>query len=79
MENLIALAILITAIPLGHLLKYLTPEELKPGKEYFKNIFIFSLITAIILLFIQFNDLNTKKAAIMSLFYITIVGFISWK
>lgn len=79
MENIIALAILVTAIPLGYFLKYLTPEELNPGRKYFKTLFIGSLVLAIILLFVGFEEVNTKKTAVMSLFYISIVSFISWK
>jgi len=79
MENLISIIILLTAIPLGYFLKYLTKEEIKPGKKYFHLAFITSFVLAIIFLFIEINDINTKKTAIISLFYISIVSFISWK
>ena len=79
MENLYAILILITAIPLGYLLKHLTKEELKPGKLYFGAAFSISLVLAIVFLFIPIPNLAIKKTAIITLFYISIVSFISWK
>ena len=79
MENILAILILLTAIPLGYFLKYLTPEEIKPGKKYFGSLFIGSLLMSVILLFVPFEEIATKKTAVISLFYISLISFISWK
>lgn len=75
MNILFAIIILLTAIPAGMLLTYLTSDELKQGRKYFKLIFFLSLISAIILFFLPINE---KIPAVLALIYFAIVTFISY-
>jgi len=79
MEYIIAIIILLLAIPLGYLLKYYTKDEMKQGKKYFKILGILSLVLGIIMISISFPDPNLNKTAVFSLFFIAIVSFISWR
>jgi uncharacterized membrane protein len=77
-EIFISIIILLCAIPAGYLLKNLTKEELKPGKKYFKIIWVVSLTFAVISFILPIN-LIMKQTLIFSLSFISIVSFISWK
>ncbi|MFA5019734.1 MAG: hypothetical protein WC533_01405 [Candidatus Pacearchaeota archaeon] len=79
MKWVFALLTLILAIPAGYILKKMTKEEIRKGRKYFKLISISSLILAVILYFIKFGDSYMKFSAILTLIFIAIVSFISWK
>jgi hypothetical protein len=52
---LIGIAVLALGIPLGNLLAKATKDEIKAGKKWFKLIILFSLIGAVVFLFLG-ND-----------------------
>jgi ABC-type antimicrobial peptide transport system permease subunit len=73
LKILLTLMTLILAIPAGYLLAYLTKDELKQGRKWFKLLAILSLILGII-----FSFFNLTIS--LSLAFIFIVSFISyWK
>jgi uncharacterized membrane protein len=78
MEYLIAIIVLLCAIPVGYLLKYETKEELKSGKKYFRILCISSAILALLSLIIKISQ-TTKKTLVFSFIFISIISFISWK
>ena len=65
--------ILLTAIPAGFLLAWLTKEELKDGKKWFKLIIAVSLAGSIAFLFLK-NEIVT-----LTLVYMAIVSYISMR
>ena len=65
--------LLLIAIPIGFLIKYLTPEELKSGQKYFKAIIIVSIIAGVFF-FIEEETYITWTSA-----FIVIVALISLK
>lgn len=71
--------LLLASIPLGYLLKKITKEEIKPGKKYFRVLWIISLGLAIVFFMLSINDYNLKLSIIFSLLFIANVAFISWK
>lgn len=75
-KELIVILILITSVPVGHFLAWLTKEELKDGRRWFNLIIIISLIHAVIT---GILNINYKLSIILALIYIIIVSFISWK
>ena len=79
MSLLIAFLILIASFPTGYILRYLTKEELKAGKKYFKSVCTISLVLAIGFLFLPLNNLVYKQTIIFSLLFMANVAFISWK
>jgi hypothetical protein len=64
--------ILLTAIPVGFLIAYMTEEELKDGRKYFRLIFYLSVSLAIIFSFIN------RRIESLSLAYLAITSFISY-
>ena len=79
MELIYAFLLLLTSIPAGYLLKYLTKEEIKDGRKYFRLLCFASLFLAIGLLFIPFENYNINKSIIFTLLFIANVAFISWR
>ncbi len=79
MNSIILFLILACSFPIGYLLKYLTKEEIKPGKKYFQVVWLISLIIAIGMLFYPMENLIYKQAVIFTLLFIANVAFISWK
>lgn len=76
-QILISLAILLTSFPAGYLLAYLARDELVSGRKYFLALACISLIASFIIAFFSFAG---KIPAILALFYIAIVSFVSaWK
>lgn len=73
----VAISVLIIAIPIGFILRKMTPEELKDGKIYFAIIWLLSLILALISFFLNFSEAD-KYTIIFSLIFIAIISFISW-
>lgn len=71
--------VLLASIPLGHILKSITEEELKIGKKYFAILCVGSLILALVFLAISFNNQNLKLSIVFSLLFMANVAFISWK
>jgi len=78
MEYILAIVVLLCAIPLGYLLKYETKEEINAGRGYFKILWAGSLALAIFSLFLPIN-LIIKQTLIFSLIFMAIVSFVSWK
>jgi len=66
-QLIIGIGILILGFPVGDFLARATKEELKAGKFYFQLLMIFSLLGAIVFLFVR-ND-----AILFSLLFIAIV------
>jgi hypothetical protein len=64
---ILGVAVLFLGIPLGYLLAKYTPEELKPGKIWFENLIIISLIGGIIGFSLENNGI------MFSFFFIAIV------
>jgi len=67
---LFAVLIMAAAVPIGYLLAYLTKDELKEGREYFKLISVLTFALGFVFLF--FN-----LAVGLSLIFISIVSLIS--
>jgi hypothetical protein len=63
--------ILLTAIPAGLLVAWLTKEELRAGKKWFKMIIALSLAGSVIFLFLK-NEVVT-----LTLMYMAIVSYMS--
>jgi len=63
--------ILLTAIPAGFLLAWLTKEELKDGRKWFKLIIALSLAGSVVFLVLK------NEAVTLTLVYITIATGIS--
>lgn len=74
----VAISILILAIPLGYLLKILTKEEIPQGRIYFEILWVTSLVIGSILFFINFNNEYYKYTILFTLIFISIISFISW-
>lgn len=70
-DLIIPIAILLTAVPAGFILAYLTKEELKPGRGYFESLIILSFIAGLVFL------ISRNFIVGLSLFYIAIVTLIS--
>lgn len=77
MSSLLAIIILVLSIPIGFFLKWITKEEIKPGKKYFFLLFILSLILSLSVLLLPINII-LKKSSFFSLIFISIVSYISW-
>ena len=73
MKTLLLIVVLISSIPAGFILSWLTKEELKAGKKWFVIVIIASLILGFITL-----KLNIYYLALTFL-YILIVTGICWK
>jgi len=78
MEYLIAVLVLVLAVPCGYLLRHFTKEEIKPGKKYFKVIWIGSLLLAVVAFLINL-ELAAKNTLVFGLLFISIVSYISWR
>ena len=79
MGLLYAFILLLASIPAGYVLKSITKEELKPGKKYFRVIWIISIGLAVVFFMLSINDYNLKLSIIFTLLFIANVAFISWK
>ena len=77
MELIFTLSILVSAIPMGIFLRYLTYDEIEFGKPYFKILTITFLFIFFISIFLPLNLINKKTLAYSSL-YFSIVSFISF-
>ena len=66
-----AVLILLTAVPAGFLLAYMTKEELKEGKEWFGLITGLSILGSVVFLFLE------NVVVVLTLVYIAIVSSIS--
>ena len=65
------------AFPVGKLIARTTKEELKAGKKVFFLLMVFSLLTAILILFTKIN-LENKLFTIASMLFIFIIVSISY-
>jgi hypothetical protein len=79
MNNLLQIAltiiILFTAFPVGYLLAYLTKEELKAGRKWFKIISWISIILCFV--FLLLIDIEQKFTIVFSLVYIATISLTS--
>ncbi len=66
-----AVAILLTAVPAGFLLAYMTKDELKQGKKWFGAITCLSIIGSIVFLFLK------NETVALTFVYMAIVASIS--
>lgn len=71
LDSIIPIAILLSAIPVGFILAYLTKEELKSGRGYFESLITLSFIAGLVFL------ISRNYIIGLSLFYIAIVTLIS--
>jgi lysylphosphatidylglycerol synthetase-like protein (DUF2156 family) len=78
LQIILAIATLAAAIPAGIILRNYTKEEMKEGKQYFKVLWIASLIAALGFVFAPIGEV-LKMTAMFGLVFIAIVSFISWK
>ncbi len=78
MTYLIPIIILMLAIPIGFFLKYLTKEEIKSGRKYFKWLYLSSLLLAFIILLFPIEK-NLKDSSFFALIFIAITTYISWR
>lgn len=76
---LIGVSILVLSIPVGYILKRLTIEEIGPGRIYLQLVWTLSFILGLIFIFIPIQNKPYKYTIIFSLFFISIISFISWK
>ena len=67
----LTIIILLLAIPIGYLIAYLTKEELKQGKKYFKIIIALAFISGIYFYIVEIPYAVSTSA------FIAIVTFIS--
>jgi hypothetical protein len=71
---------MLSAFPVGFFLAYLTKDELKSGKKWFKLFSIVSLVISIILIPIYLIfKLKTSIPIMLALLYFTIVSLISYQ
>lgn len=79
LQIIISIALLLSALPLGYLLAWLTREELVQGRPAFALIIAASIVIITALLFFGIN-INLKLSLIFSLLFIFIASFVSiWK
>ena len=71
---ILVLVILITSLPLGYLLAWLTKEELVSGRKYFLWLIITSFIALVVVLMI---NIESKSAILLALIYIAITSGVS--
>ena len=74
LNSIIIILVLLTSLPVGWLLAYLTREEIKGYRKYFALLVVVSLVIALIL---AFFDIKEKIAIILTLVYIAVVSGIS--
>tara|TARA_Y100000310_G_C20594792_1_gene769932 strand:- start:785 stop:1027 length:243 start_codon:yes stop_codon:yes gene_type:complete len=79
MSLLIAFLILLGSFPIGYMVKYLTKEEIRSGRKYFRGVWIVCLAGAIAMLFSSTMNLLDKQAIIFTLLFMANVAFISWR
>lgn len=78
MIYLLAIIMLMLAIPIGVILRSLTKEEMKDGKKYFLVLWISCLILAWVFLLLDFESIF-RNSAVFTFLFIAIVSFISWR
>ncbi len=78
LDYIIGFIILLLAIPVGFFLKYLTKEEIKSGKKYFKALYLSSLLLAFIILLSPIEK-TLKDSSFFALIFMSIVAYISWR
>ena len=71
LNSIIIILVLLTSLPVGWLLAYLTREEIKGYRKYFALLIAVSLLIALILAFFNFRE---KLAIILTLVYIAVVS-----
>ena len=77
LKSVIILLVLLTSLPVGWLLAYLTREEIKGYRKYFAFLIAVSLLIALIL---GFFDIKNHLAIILTLVYVAVVSLVSiWK
>lgn len=74
LNSILIIIVLLTSLPVGYLLAYLTKEELVQYRKYFIALVAVSLIIALILAFISIKN---NGAIILTLIYIAVVSLIS--
>ena len=79
LQIIISIAVLLSALPLGYLLAWLTREELVQGRLAFTMIMAASIVIIIALLFVSL-EINLKLSLVFALLFIFIASSISmWK
>ena len=78
MIYLLAIILLLFAIPVGVILRSLTKEEMKDGNKYFLVLWISCLILAGFFLLLDF-EIIFRNSAVFTFLFIAIVSFISWR
>lgn len=73
LKEILAVLVLLSSIPAGFILAWLTQDELKQGKKYFRLIIIVSLILGLI-----FFGLKVYSHALTFLYMLIVTG-ICWK
>ena len=71
-QILLHIGIMLTAIPIGWLLAWLTRDELVDGKRWF-NLIIYALILILIVMFFVWRDISI----ILALIYMVVVTVVS--
>ena len=66
---------MLTSLPVGYLLAYLTREEIRGYRKYFALLIAVSLLIALILAFFNIKE---KLAIILTLVYVAVVSFVSY-
>jgi len=75
-STILYIGILVLAVPLGLLLKYLTKEEQKDGKKWFAILLIILVVALIVNLFF---DYELKSVVRLSLGFMIIVVLVNFK
>jgi len=76
LKEVLIIVVLLTSLPVGWLLAYLTREELVAGRVYFKLIAIISTILIIIFLI---TNIKNKSEIILGLAYLILISLVSFK
>jgi len=79
MSLVIAFLILFASFPVGYVIRHLTKEEMKSGKQYFQIVWVVCLVIAVGMLFFPLNDNLYKQSMIFTLLFIANIAFISWR
>jgi ABC-type Fe3+ transport system permease subunit len=73
LKEILSVLVLLSSIPAGFILAWLTSDELKQGKKYFRAIILLSLILGLIFFGLDYYAVS------LTFLYMLIVTGICWK